>query len=87
VWVIGFVTSSEQGIVQRAAQADLSAVFVPTTPNPTSGFLLYVPTKELISLDISVEDAMKMTISGGAYIPGQVSQHIGYHLASDIDAD
>ena len=68
---VGFVTSSERGIVQEASGKNLTAVFVPTTPNPTSGFLLYFPPEELAPLDISVEDAMKMIISGGAFIPGQ----------------
>ena len=57
---VGFVTSSEQGLV---------AIFVPTTPNPTSGFLLYLRPDEVIEVDMSVEDAMKLIVSGGAYIP------------------
>ncbi|QRN81558.1 MAG: DUF502 domain-containing protein [Nocardiopsis sp. BM-2018] len=67
--VVGFVTSAEHGIVQEVTGEDLTAVFVPTTPNPTSGFLLYVKTEEMIVLDISVEDAMKLIVSGGAYLP------------------
>jgi len=47
----------------------LVALFVPTTPNPTSGFLLYVPPEAITILDISVEDAMKLIVSGGAYLP------------------
>lgn len=69
---VAFVTSSEQGVVQETAGQKLTAVFVPTTPNPTSGFLLYVPPEELIPLDMTVEDAMKLVVSGGAYIPGKV---------------
>ena len=67
--VVGFITSREQGIVQQAAQKKMIAVFVPTTPNPTSGFLFYVPEDDLIPLDISVEDAMKLIVSGGAFLP------------------
>jgi uncharacterized membrane protein len=69
--VVGFVTSEEQGIVQKSAKKKLTAIFVPTTPNPTSGFLLYVPPEELTPMDISVEDAMKLIVSGGAYLPGK----------------
>ncbi len=71
--VVGFITSREQGVVQQAAGKTLIAVFVPTTPNPTSGFLLYVPENDLTPMDISVEDAMKLIVSGGAYLPGQQS--------------
>ena len=72
VYVIGFVTSERKGIVQEVTEADLTAVFVPTTPNPTSGFLLYVPSDQLTTLPVTVEDAMKMTISGGAFTPEQL---------------
>jgi uncharacterized membrane protein len=70
ITAVGFVTSDEQGIVQESAGASLTAVFVPTTPNPTSGFLLYLPADDLTPMDMSVEDAMKLIVSGGAYIPG-----------------
>ncbi len=66
---VGFVTSSEQGTVQHAAGQEYIAIFVPTTPNPTSGFLLYLRPDEIIDVDMSVEDAMKLIVSGGAYIP------------------
>ncbi len=67
--VVGFITAREHGVVQKACGRDLTAVFVPTTPNPTSGFLLYVPSNELTPLNISIEDAMKLIVSGGAYLP------------------
>lgn len=70
ITAVGFVTSDEQGIVQQTSGRVLSAVFVPTTPNPTSGFLLYLPADDLTPMDMSVEDAMKLIVSGGAYIPG-----------------
>jgi len=68
---VAFVTSSEHGLVQDTVGKDLVAVFVPTTPNPTSGYLVYLPPDEVEILDISVEEAMKLIISGGAYIPSQ----------------
>lgn len=71
IMAVGFVTSSEQGVVQETAGRRLNAVFVPTTPNPTSGFLLYLAPEELTPIDMSVEDAMKLIVSGGAYLPGK----------------
>jgi uncharacterized membrane protein len=73
IWSIGFTTSKEQGLVQAAVGHHMQAVFQPTTPNPTSGYLLYVRSDEIIPLNISVEDAMKMVISGGAYIPDRAA--------------
>ena len=69
ILVVGFVTSDEHGIVQETLSKELVAVFVPTTPNPTSGFLLYLAPDAITELDISVEDAMKLIVSAGAYIP------------------
>lgn len=66
---VAFVTSSDQGVIQHTAGAEYLSVFVPTTPNPTSGFLLYLNPDEVTPLDMSVEDAMKLIVSGGAYIP------------------
>jgi uncharacterized membrane protein len=66
---VAFVTSSEHGVVQEVAGKNLIAVFVPTTPNPTSGYLVYLPPEEITELDISVEEAMKLIVSGGAYLP------------------
>jgi uncharacterized membrane protein len=70
LYAVAFITSREQGLVQDATDKDLVAVFVPTTPNPTSGFLLYFPSDEIIEVDVAAEEAMKLIISGGAYIPG-----------------
>jgi len=65
---IGFLTNRAGGEVADRA-GELWSVFVPTTPNPTSGFLLLVPRRDIIELDMSVGDGMKMLISGGAMIP------------------
>ena len=69
LYSVAFITSREQGRLQNDAGRELTAIFVPTTPNPTSGFYLYLPPDDVIELDISVEDALKMVISGGAYKP------------------
>ncbi len=66
---IAFVTAREQGLVQRTIGKELIAVFVPTTPNPTSGYLVYLPPEEITILDFTVEEAMKLIVSGGAYLP------------------
>jgi len=69
IWAIGFLTGQTKGEVQNLTEEDCINVFLPTTPNPTSGFLLFVPNKDLIRLDMSVEDAIKMVISGGIVTP------------------
>ncbi len=71
VYTLGFVTSSVRGEAQEKTGKELVCVFVPTTPNPTSGFLLFVPPAELVRLSMSVDDAFKMIISGGVLAPGR----------------
>jgi len=69
LFVLAFVTGVDEGEVQHRTEGDVIAVFVPTTPNPTSGFLLYVPEKDTVALDMSVEDGMKCVISAGVISP------------------
>ena len=71
IWAIGFVSTTAKGEVADRAQTDASllSVFVPTTPNPTSGFLLFFPKDDVIELDMSVEDAAKLVISAGLVYP------------------
>lgn len=69
LWVVGFVTSTTQGEVAKKIPDDTVNVFVPTTPNPTSGFLLFCPVKDLVYLDMGVEDAVKLVVSGGIVTP------------------
>jgi uncharacterized membrane protein len=66
---IAFVTGITKGEIQRITPERLVNVYVPTTPNPTSGYFLFVPEPEIIPLTMSVEDGMKMVISGGMYTP------------------
>ena len=66
---IGFVTGPTRGEIQARSEEELVNVFLPTTPNPTSGFLLFVPRKDLIHLDMSIEDGIKLVISGGIVGP------------------
>lgn len=68
-WTIAFVTGNTAGEVSRKLEAERVSIYVPTTPNPTSGFLLFVPKEDLIPLDMPVEDALKMLISLGIVSP------------------
>ena len=65
VWAVGFATKENQGLIRDKVNDDLINIFVPTTPNPTSGFLLMVPKKDLIYLDVSFEQASKFIVSAG----------------------
>ncbi len=71
IWAIGFISTEAKGEVARraATTAGLQSVFVPTTPNPTSGFLLFFPKEDVIELDMSIEDAAKLVISAGLVYP------------------
>ncbi len=69
LYALGFVTSEGKGEVQEKTPEHVVNVFVPTTPNPTSGYLMLVDREALIPLDMSVEDGMKLVISGGVVGP------------------
>jgi uncharacterized membrane protein len=68
-YTIGFLTSKTQSEAQARVGQELWTVFVPTTPNPTGGYLLLIPKNEIIELEMSVGDGMKLVISGGAVTP------------------
>ena len=65
IWALGFATKDNTGIIKNKLNQEIVNVFVPTTPNPTSGFLLMIPKKDLIYLDISFEQASKFIVSAG----------------------
>lgn len=69
VWSIGFVTGKTEGEVQGVTKEETINVFVPTTPNPTSGYLLFVPKKDLVYLKMSVEEGVKLVVSAGIIAP------------------
>jgi uncharacterized membrane protein len=73
IWAIGFVSGETRGEVQRKLDRDLVNVFLPTTPNPTSGFLLFVPTGDIRPLDMSIEEGIKLVVSGGIVTPGDIN--------------
>ncbi|WP_335946817.1 MULTISPECIES: DUF502 domain-containing protein [Salipiger] len=71
IWAIGFISTQAKGEVLERAETmgGLMSVFVPTTPNPTSGFLLFFPEEDVVELDMSIEDAAKLVISAGLVYP------------------
>ena len=69
VWSLAFLTSDNLGKVQAKTRGEVISVFIPTTPNPTSGFIIMVPKDEVIELDMAVEDGLKMIISLGVAVP------------------
>jgi uncharacterized membrane protein len=68
-WTMGFVVGAPGAQVESKVQAPLVTVYVPTAPNPTSGYVLMVPTEELREIDISVDDALKFHVSLGVVMP------------------
>lgn len=68
-WAIGFATGTTKGEVQDAIQDEVVNVFLPTTPNPTSGYLLFLPKRDVIFLSMTVEQGIKLVISGGVVTP------------------
>ena len=70
IWVVAFVSTITRGEIKEKINKDeILTVFVPTTPNPTSGFLLFIPKKDVIILKMSVENAAKLVISAGLVVP------------------
>ena len=74
-WAIAFVVTRTTGeIPVRAGQPDLFSIFLPSTPNPTTGFLMFVPAEDVIILDMTIEEAAKAIISGGLVVPPTVEE-------------
>lgn len=71
IWAVAFISTTAKGEIQKRIPVDeqIMSIFLPTTPNPTSGFLLFVPRRDVIELDMSVEDAAKLVISAGLVYP------------------
>lgn len=68
-WTLAFLTGKERGEAQQKTGEEVWTVYVPTTPNPTSGYLLLVPARDVVELEMTVGEGMKMIISGGAVVP------------------
>ncbi len=82
-YCLAFVTGETREEIQALAPEPLVHVFVPTSPNPTSGYFLLVPEREVVAVDIGVEEAMKLIVSGGFYSPPERSS--GIEIASKKD--
>ena len=69
LWALGFITCENKGEIQYKTGAEIINVFVPTTPNPTSGFLVFAPKDQIIELTMTIEEGLKFAISGGSVAP------------------
>ena len=69
IWAVGFATKENKGEITDKVKKKMLNIFVPTTPNPTSGFLLMIPIEDVIYLDMSFEDASKFIVSAGTTSP------------------
>lgn len=70
IWTVGFVVGSPGASLERALPGEYASVYVPTAPNPTSGYILIVPFGDVVDLDISVDEALKFVVSMGVVAPG-----------------
>ena len=84
IWAIGFVSTTAKGEIATRSEVPMVSVFLPTTPNPTSGFLLFVAADDIVELDMSVEDAAKLVISAGLVYPGARDAD-GKPVIADLD--
>ncbi len=87
LWSIGFLTSNLKGEAQAKTAEDVWSVFVPTTPNPTTGFLILLPQREIIELEMSVGEGLKMIISGGTVTPPWPPAAVPAERASSVEAE
>ena len=82
IWRIGFVSNEQLGeIPGRAGEPDMLSVFLPHTPNPTTGFLIFIPRSDVTLLDMSVEEAARVVISGGLVSPPAAAASPGRPVA------
>lgn len=74
IWILGFVSADTEGEVREILGREMVNVFIPTTPNPTSGFLIFVPREDVVELDMGVEEGIKFVISGGIVAPDEAKR-------------
>jgi uncharacterized membrane protein len=82
-WTVGFVTANVEGEIKDIAGEDAIAIYVPTTPNPTSGYMAFLPRRDVITLKMSVEDAIKYVISTGIVAPADARKLAEKHGQSE----
>ena len=80
MYAIGFITSDARGEIHDITQKEVLNVFIPTTPNPTSGMLIIVPREQIIPLSMSIEDGIKLIVSGGMVVPRCCPEHLKKQL-------
>jgi uncharacterized membrane protein len=76
MWVVGFVTSDDDHRLEGDDGPSCVAVFLPTTPNPTSGWVVFVPRHDVLVLDVSIEEGMKLVVSGAIVMPGRLGPNV-----------
>lgn len=86
LWTLVFQTGDPVAAVQHETGREMLTIFVPTTPNPTSGFIMFAPRDDVIELDMAVEDAVRMIISLGAVTPDRSGQGVGVPISPDTVA-
>lgn len=86
MWAIAFISTKAKGEIQAKTNDEVVSIFMPTTPNPTSGFLLFVPIKDVQVLDMSVEDAAKLIISAGLVYPNGQDAKMALEAQSQTQA-
>jgi uncharacterized membrane protein len=69
MWTLGFITGRIEGEIQALSRDEMVSVLIPTTPNPTSGYLVFVPRRDVVPLSLSVEEGIKLVVSGGIVTP------------------
>lgn len=74
IWILGFVSAELKGEIKEQFEEKMLNIFIPTTPNPTSGFLIFVPKKDTVELNMTVEEGIKFVISGGLVEPSKMPQ-------------
>ncbi|MFI4988353.1 MAG: DUF502 domain-containing protein [Alphaproteobacteria bacterium] len=84
-WTLGFVTVATAGEIQGRLPADVVSIMVPTTPNPTGGYLVFVPRHKVIPLEMSVDAAMKMILSSGIVVPPDTAAQAGRAAAAKAE--
>jgi uncharacterized membrane protein len=84
IYAIAFTTGAARGIVQRMTEKHMINCFLPTTPNPTSGFYLLVPEEDIHEVDLTVEDAFKLVMSAGLVTPGERGQQLSLPIADAV---
>lgn len=92
IWTLCFKTGNTPKFMDEAANEDLVTVFVPTTPNPTSGFIIFIPIKDVKVLDIDVEEALKLVMSLGVVAPsgrtiteGEIKDALGSDIEDAVE--